>query len=443
MDPAQLVDLDHRHLWHPFTQHQEWNAGPPLVVERASGCWLEDAAGHRMLDGVSSLWCNVHGHRHPVIDQAIRDQLDRVAHTTLLGLSHPPAIELAAELARRAPPGLERVFYSDSGSTAAEIAVKIAFQYQRQTGAPERTKFATLAGAYHGDTIGAVSVGAIDTFHEIFRPLLFPTAILPAPYEPGGREEADCLQGALEILDREGPQLAALIVEPLVQGAAGMKMHSPAFVRVLAERARAHGALVIVDEVAVGFGRLGTLFATEQAGFAPDLLCLAKGISGGYLPLAATLATDAIYDAFVAEPAALRQLFHGHTYTGNPLACAAGLASLRLFDAEGTLANVATLEARFAERLARIRQIPGVSGVRHRGVMCGIDVSAADGSPLPYERRVGHKLCMAARPRGLVIRPLGETLVINPPLALSASEADHLFDVVESILTEELPLLSA
>lgn len=311
-----LVALDRAHLWHPFTQQLEWAGIPPLVIASALGSVLTDVNGRHYLDAVSSLWCNVHGHRHPAIDAAVRAQLDRVAHSTLLGLSHPPAILLAAALARAAPGGLDRVFFSDSGSTAVEVALKMAFQHHRQRGAPERVRFATLTGAYHGDTLGAVSVGAIDLFHELFRPLLFPTLALPAPVEPGGPEEAVCLRAALDLLDAEGPTLAALIVEPLVQGAAGMKMHSPAFVRALAERARARGALVIADEVAVGFGRTGTLFAVEQCGFVPDLLCLAKGISGGYLPLAATLATDDVYRSFLAEPAASRQFFHGHTYTG-------------------------------------------------------------------------------------------------------------------------------
>jgi adenosylmethionine---8-amino-7-oxononanoate aminotransferase len=426
-----LVALDRAHLWHPFTQHQEWS---PLVIASASGSTLTDVDGKTYLDAVSSLWCTVHGHRHPSIDAAIRAQLDRAAHTTLLGLSHPPAIELAAALAAAAPPGLSRVFYSDSGSTAAEIALKMAFQYHRQADARHRTRFATLTGAYHGDTLGAVSVGAIDLFHEIFRPLLFPTLALPAPVEPGGDEEAACLAVALETLDREGSSLAALIVEPLVQGAAGMKMHGPAFVRALAEKARAMGALVIADEVAVGFGRTGTLFAVEQCGFVPDFLCLAKGISGGYLPLAATLTTERIYERFLAHPADARQFFHGHTYTGNPLACAAGLASLRLFDTERTLDNVARIADRFAEAAERWRRVPGVGAVRQRGVMVGIDLVRPDGTPYPAPERRGHRVCLAAREHGLFLRPLGDTLVLNPPLSLSASEVDHLVRGVDALL---------
>ncbi len=436
---TDLVALDRAHLWHPFTQQQEWVGIPPLIIASARGCTLTDLAGRDYLDAVSSLWCNVHGHRHPAIDAAVREQLDHVAHTTLLGLSHPPAILLAAALARVAPPGLSRVFFSDSGSTAAEIALKMAFQYQRQGGEPQRVRFATLTGAYHGDTLGAVSVGGIDLFHEIFRPLLFPTLALPAPVEAGGAEEAACLERALALLDEEGPTLAALLVEPLVQGAAGMKMHSPGFVRALAEKARSVGALVIVDEVAVGFGRLGTLFSVEQCGFVPDFLCLAKGISGGYLPLAATLTTDGVYERFLADPAAARQFFHGHTYTGNPLACAAGLASLALFETERTLSNVARITEDLSRAFLGLRRVPGVGAIRHRGVMAGIDVVAADGEPFDPGQRVGHRLCLAARAHGVFLRPLGDTLVVNPPLSLDPAETARLVAALRAILSEIPP----
>ncbi len=427
---TDLVALDRAHLWHPFTQQQEWAGLPPLIIASAQGCTLVDIDGNAYLDAVSSLWCNVHGHRHPAIDAAVRDQLGRLAHSTLLGLSHPPAIHLAAALAAAAPPGLDRVFYSDSGSTAVEIALKMAFQYHRQGSEPGRTRFATLAGGYHGDTLGAVSVGGIELFHEIFRPLLFPALALPAPVEPGGAEEAACLERALALLDAEGGSLAALIVEPLVQGAAGMKMHSPGFVRALADRARSLGALVIADEVAVGFGRLGTLFAVEQCGFTPDFLCLAKGISGGYLPLAATLTTDGVYSRFLAEPAAARQFFHGHTYTGNPLACAAGLASLGLFETEGTLSHVADLADRFAAGFREIRSLRGVQAIRHRGVMAGIDLAPGE--------RAAHRVCFAARKLGIFLRPLGDTLVLNPPLSLSLVEADRLVLGIARLVRDEL-----
>jgi adenosylmethionine---8-amino-7-oxononanoate aminotransferase len=432
-DPDHLADLDRRHLWHPFTAQQRWVDEEPLIITRGEGCWLIDARGRRYLDGVSSLWTNVHGHGHPALDAALRRQIDALAHSTLLGLTHPTAITLAARLVGIAPAGLTRVFYSDSGSTAAEVAVKMAFQAQQHWGQPQRTRFATLRDAYHGDTLGAVSVGAIDVFHQIFRPLLFDTVALPAPVSPAGDEERDCLERALALLDAHGDTLAALVVEPLVQGAGGMKMHSPGFVAALIDRARAHGALVIADEVAVGFGRTGTMFAMAQVERTPDLLCLAKGISGGYLPLAATLATERVYAAFLGAPEDNRQFFHGHTYTGNPLACAVALASLDVFEAEGTLARAAALaDSLRADLAARVAPHPRVAAIRQRGTMIGVDLRSLGGGPAPFG--AGYALCRAARDFGAILRPLGNTLVINPPLALSPAEGALLIDAVVGAL---------
>lgn len=427
-----LAALDRAHLWHPFTQHQVWDASPPLIIERAEGCWLIDTDGKRYLDGVSSLWTNVHGHRHPKLDAALRDQLDRIAHTTLLGLSHPPAIRLAARLA--ALTGLPRVFFSDNGSTAVEVALKMAFQYQQQTGAPERIRFASLSDAYHGDTVGAVSVGNIERFHAVYRPLLFNAVALPAPVDAD--DEAACLEAALARIAATGPTLAAFVFEPLVQGAAGMKLHSPEFLRALCDAARAQGALLIADEVATGFGRTGTMFAIEQAGVKPDFLCLAKGLGGGYLPIAATLATAAVFDAFVGPPEAYRQLFHGHTFTGNPLACAVALASLDVFDAEDRLAHVRALELHLQRRLAALATRPGVGKIRHKGLLVGIELVQPSGAPWPSARMTGHRVALACRPRGAVVRPLGDVLVLNPPLAISHEELDGLCEAVEGAIDE-------
>lgn len=435
MDPATLAALDHAHLWHPFTQHREWAAAEPLLIERAEGVELVDVHGRRYLDGVSSLWTNVHGHRHPALDRALREQLDKVAHSTLLGLSHPPAVLLAAELVKRAPPGLQRVFYSDDGSTAVEVALKMAFQSHHNRGERGRTRFACLRDAYHGDTLGSVSVGAIDLFHSLYRPLLFDALALPAPTTPGGPEEAACTERALALLREHGPTLAAVVVEPLVQGAAGMKMHSPAFLQALAREARAQGALLVVDEVATGFGRLGTLFACEAAGVAPDLLCLAKGLAGGYLPLAATLATEAVFSAFLGDPAAHVQLFHGHTFTGNPLACAVALESLALFDRDRVLDRVRRLEEVLADALAALPR-PPVHAVRHRGVMVGIELRRPDGEPFGAAARVGHRVAMACRPRGAVVRPLGDVVVLNPPLAFGDDDARRLVAIVADAIAE-------
>src|ERR671914_1149802 len=322
-----LAAADRAHLWHPFTQQRGWSEEEPLIVEAAEGTDLIDIHGRRYIDGVSSLWCNVHGHRHPRIDAAVREQLDSVAHTTLLGLSHRPGIELARELARLAPPGLTRVFYSDSGSTATEIALKMAFQFWRQRGEERRTKFVALRMAYHGDTIGSVSVGGIELFHSLYRPLLFDT--LKA--EPGDVGEME------RLLRRHRGEVAAVIMEPLVQGAAGMLVHPEGYLRAVRELCDRHDVLLILDEVATGFGRTGRMFACEHEDVAPDLLCLAKGITGGYLPLAATLASGEIYEGSLGEHEEFRIFFHGHPYPGNPLACAAGIASLDVFREERTL----------------------------------------------------------------------------------------------------------
>ncbi|MEQ1501242.1 MAG: adenosylmethionine--8-amino-7-oxononanoate transaminase [Myxococcota bacterium] len=438
-DPQTLAALDHRHLWHPFTQHREWfDAGDPLIVARGEGNALIDVHGRRYLDGVSSLWTTVHGHRHPDLDRALRDQLDQLAHSTLLGLTHPPAIRLAAALVAKAPPGLTRVFYSDDGSTAVEVALKMAFQLQQHRGHPRRTRFAALRDGYHGDTLGAVSVGSIDLFHAVYRPLLFDAVALPSPIEPGGDEELGCLHRALALLDQHADTLAAFVYEPLVQGAAGMKMHSASFVRALGEAARARGVLLVADEVAVGFGRTGTLFATEQVGLTPDFLCLAKGLAGGYLPLAATLTTEAVFEGFLGDPAAHRQLFHGHTFTGNPLGCAVALESLALFDRADVLGHVARLSAALGSSLADLAAVPWVGGVRQRGVMVGIDLRSRDGRPFDPAARTGHRVAMACRPRGAIVRPLGDTIVLNPPLSFGLDEAHALVEIVGGAIRDVL-----
>ncbi|TNE87919.1 MAG: adenosylmethionine--8-amino-7-oxononanoate transaminase [Deltaproteobacteria bacterium] len=431
---ADLAARDKAHVWHPFTQQQQWAESDPLFIERGEGSYLIDTDGEYYLDGVSSLWTNVHGHGRPELDEAIRRQLERIAHSTFLGLSHPLAVDLAEKLVAIAPHGLNRVFYSDNGSTSTEIAVKMAFQAQQQRGETQRVVFATLQDAYHGDTLGAVSVGSIALFHRVFGPLLFETVSLPAPTTPGGDEEAKCLAEAQRILAEQGDRLAGFIFEPLVQGAAGMKMHSPAYLRPLLEQARSQGALLIADEVATGFGRTGTMFAMEQVGLSPDLLCTAKGLSGGYLPLAATLATEAVYEAFLASPAEYKQFFHGHTFTANPLGCAVALASLDLFERDDTLGHVRAMSEQLAHHLGRLSRQPGVRAIRQRGVMIGVDLCAADGSDLDPAALTGHRVCMDARPRGAVLRPLGDTIVLMPILSMSEGEITDLMRILsESI----------
>jgi adenosylmethionine---8-amino-7-oxononanoate aminotransferase len=420
MDTHALRAADRAHVWHPFTQMRSWQSEDAPIIERGEGSLLFDTDGNAYIDGVSSLWCNVLGHRQPQIDAAVRAQLDKVAHTTMLGLSHPTAIELAQRLAGIAPRGLSRVFFSDNGSTAAEVALKMAFQHFQHSDQPQRNEFVCLRMSYHGDTLGSVSVGGIDLFHTLFRPLLFDAHMA----EPG--DAADMAR----ILDERGDRVAAVIMEPLVQGAAGMLVHPPGYLRAVRELCDRHGVLLICDEVATGFGRTGTMFACQQEGVTPDLMCVAKGLTGGYLPLAATLATEDVYRSFLGEFAEFKTFFHGHTYTGNPLACAAALATLDVLESDQVLerlgAKIDLLGTLLAEHVA---PLPAVGEIRHRGFMTGIELAG-----FPYEARIGHQVTLAARDRGAIIRPLGDVVVLMPPLSIADDELRRLVAITgESI----------
>jgi adenosylmethionine---8-amino-7-oxononanoate aminotransferase len=412
-------------LWHPFTQMRGWEDEDAPVIETAEGTWLIDSEGRRYIDGVSSLWCNVHGHRHPRIDAAVAEQLGRVAHTTMLGLSHRPAEELARRLVALTGEPLARVFYSDSGSTAVEVALKMAFQHwqQAEEKRPERTRFVCLENAYHGDTIGSVSVGGIDLFHSLYRPLLFESLRVPA-----GDDEA-----LARVLHAHGHEVAAVVVEPLVQGAAGMLIQPPGYLRRVRELCDAHDTFLICDEVATGFGRTGTMFAFQQEGVAPDFLCLGKGLTGGYLPLAATLTTERVFAAFLGAPEQYRTFFHGHTYTGNPLGCAAAIATLETFEQERTLERLAPKIALFGQVLDElVAPLPHVSGVRRLGFMCGIELAADPHAGIAYDAalRLGHQVTLEARRRGAIIRPLGDVVVLMPPLSIEPDVLEELVEIV-------------
>jgi adenosylmethionine-8-amino-7-oxononanoate aminotransferase len=392
------------------------------MIDRAEGTTLYDTDGNAYIDGVSSLWCNVHGHRHPAIDAAVKAQLDRVAHSTMLGLSHRPGIELAEQLVAIAPPGLTRVFYSDSGSTAVEIALKMAFQWWAQRGESQRTRFICLENGYHGDTLGAVSVGGIDLFHSLYRPLLF----------DAWQARAGDGEHLAELLDRHGDEVAAVIVEPLVQGAAGMLLAPEGYLRRVKELCEAHGVLLICDEVATGFGRTGQMFACQHEQVAPDLLCVGKGLTGGYLPLAATLATERIYEGFLGSFEDFRTFFHGHTYTGNPLACAAGVATLQTFERERTLELLAPKIELLTRLLSeQIASLPGVAEVRQRGFMVGIELAGA-----PPHERLGHRVTLAARRHGAIIRPLGDVVVLMPALAIAEADLRRLVSITAASIAE-------
>jgi len=438
--PDTLHAWDFKHVWHPFTQATEWeSAGPPLIIERAEGCELIDVHGRRYLDGISSLWTNVHGHNHPQLNQALHDQIERISHSTLLGQAGVPSIVLAkrlADLLQRIPgdePPLTRTFFSDAGSTAVEVALKMAFQYHQQTGQVQRCRFAALTEAYHGDTIGSVSVGGIDLFHQIYRPMLFDAIRIPAPDRAAAAEEAACLERARQLFAEHGQEIAALVVEPLVQGAAGMRMHSKEYLLEIMALARSAGALVICDEVAVGFGRTGTMFAMEQVGVRPDIICLAKGITGGYLPLAATVVTEQVYSAFRGPYTDFRTLFHGHTYTGNALGCAAALASLDIFEQDQVLSHLPAKITALSDALDNLPQ-QHVGEIRQKGMMAAAVLShtRADSA------RVGHHVCMAARDHGAIVRPLGDSIIFMPPLAMSVSQIAQLGRAVSSAIGDVL-----
>lgn len=437
---SRLAEADRRHVWHPFTQMRDWEREPFLIIERARGNYLWDVNGKRYLDGVSSLWVTVHGHRHPRIDSAVAAQLGRVAHTTFLGLSHPPAIELAERLVGIAPRGLNRVFYSDNGSTAVEIALKMAFQHWRQRGERRRTRFVAFRNSYHGDTIGSVSVGGIDLFHSIFRPLLFDALFADSPYCwrcPAKKSYPTCgiacLESAESLIKKHGREIAAVVVEPLVQAAAGMLVYPADFLRGLRDLCAKRGVLLIADEVATGFGRTGAMFACGKAGVSPDLMALAKGITGGYLPLAATLATEEVYESFKGRHEEFRTFFHGHTYTANPPACAAAIASLDVFEEEKTIERLQPKIARMRKRLAGLREIPIVGDIRQEGMMVGIELvkNRRTKAVHPPKERIGHRVILDARNRGIILRPLGNVIVLMPPLSITPREIDRLVDVTK------------
>ncbi len=443
----QLKDKAREFLWHPFTQMQEYVEEEPVIIDRAEGITLIDIEGQRYIDGVSSLWVNVHGHRKPEIDEAIKAQVDRVSHSTLLGLSNVPAVELAERLINLAPASLKKVFYSDSGSTAVEIALKMAFQYFQHIEGKEsnRTRFMALTHSYHGDTLGSVSVGGISLFHEIFRPLLFSCSFAPAPYCYRCPLELEfpscrlaCADALEEQVEKEKAEIAALIIEPLVQGAAGILTAPTGYLKRVREICNRFNILMIADEVATGFGRTGTMFACEQEDVTPDLLCLAKGITGGTLPLAATLTSQAVFDAFLGTYAEFKTFFHGHTYTGNPLACAAALANLAVFEKEKVLEKLQGKITLLTKELDKLEGCNHVGEIRQRGFMVGIEIvkDRTDKTPYPAAEKIGHRIILAARKRGLIIRPLGNIIVLMPPLCTTLDEIIEIVAITKAAIRE-------
>jgi adenosylmethionine-8-amino-7-oxononanoate aminotransferase len=442
-----LENLDKQYIWHPFTQMKDWIEEKPIIITEGRDCFVKDAYGKWYLDGVSSIWVNIHGHRKKEIDDAIKGQIDKIAHSTLLGISNIASIKLADKLIRLTDksyaglhPRLSKVFYSDNGSTAVEVALKMALQYWTHKGAKGKHSCLSLKNAYHGDTIGAVSVGGIYIFHEVFRLLLFKSYKAPSPYCYRcelGKTPLECSLACLaemeNILEKHSNEIAAVIIEPIVQAAGGIIVWPKGYLKDLRELCNKYNVLLIADEVATGFGRTGKMFACEHEEIVPDIMCLSKGITNGYMPLAVTLTTEEIFDVFLGEFKELKTFFHGHSYTGNPLACASAIACLDVFEKEETLKTMQPKILLLEDKLKEISDLPNVGNVRNKGLIAGIELvkDKVSKEPYPWEEKMGWKVAYKAREEGVLIRPLGNVIVIMPPLSISIENLNRLMDVIK------------
>jgi adenosylmethionine---8-amino-7-oxononanoate aminotransferase len=444
----QLEQLDKQYVWHPFTQMKSYIEEKPLIIERGKGSYLYDVEGKKYLDGYASLWVNVHGHSDPELNEVLHEQIEKISHSTLLGSANVPSILLAKKLVEIWGGNLSKVFYSDTGAAAVEIALKMAYQYWQNIDPvryKDKNKFISLKEAYHGDTIGAVSVGGMDLFHRIFRPLLFERIEVPSPYvyrmdEYGDEEEIVnyCLKQLEETLEKHHSEIAGMIVEPLVQGAAGIIVHPKGFLKGVEKLCRKYNILLICDEVAVGFGRTGTLFACEQEDVQPDIVCLAKGITGGYLPLAATLTTDEIYSAFLGEVHENKTFFHGHTYTGNQLSCSVALKNIELIEKRNLVSDVQRKAQALAGKLQKLYELPIVGDIRQKGLMIGIEIVKDKKTKVIFDRseQIEHKIILEARKRGLIIRPLGPVITFIPVLAMTDDELETAVNIIFDSIAE-------
>jgi adenosylmethionine-8-amino-7-oxononanoate aminotransferase len=452
LDPQtkqSLMDKDRRYVWHPFTQMKDYENRDHVLIEKAEGIFLYDADGNRYYDTNSSWWVNVHGHSHPRIRQAINNQLEKIDHVMFSGLTHQPGIELAEKLAEITPAGLNRVFYSDNGSTAVEVALKMSYQYWKHVGQEKKNKYIYLENSYHGDTIGAVSVGGVELFHGMFRPLLFPAYRVPAPqihdWQGIGIERSvasvadavtDALQALREVLEQHAEEIAAMIIEPLILAAGGMVVYPTEYLKGVRELCTQYNVHLIADEVATGFGRTGRMFACEHAGISPDLMCLSKGLTAGVMPLSATLCTDEIYNAFYDDYETLKTFFHGHSFTGNPLACAVALESLRLFEENKLMEHVGRASATLREHMSRFRSYPHVGNIRHLGMIAAFNLyeDAENRKPFEFSRRTGFQVYMEGFRHGLMLRPLGDTIYYWLPLITTEQQIEDIVDRTQEVL---------
>ncbi|WP_281890219.1 adenosylmethionine--8-amino-7-oxononanoate transaminase [Paenibacillus sp. YYML68] len=435
----RLLQADRSYVWHPFTQMKDYAERDPILIEKAEGVFLYDAYGQRYYDTNSSWWVNVHGHAHPRIREAINRQLGQMDHVMFAGLTHSPGIELAEQLVKLTPPGLDRVFYSDNGSTSVEVALKMSFQYWQQSDRPDKTKFVYVDSSYHGDTLGAVSVGGTDQFFSVFRPLLFDAYSVPSPdprLAPGGDAETaaqQALEAVRTLFEEKAGELAAIIIEPLLQAAGGMIMYAPSYLTRLRELCTAYNVHLIADEVAVGFGRTGRLFACEHAGITPDFMCLSKGLTAGVLPLAVTMTTSGVFDAFYDDYPKLKTFTHGHSFTGNPVSCAVALESLRIMEDEHVLERTVESAAFLKTQMTRFQSLDGPANVRSLGMVGAFDLfrSRDAGTRYSFDERIGFRVYLEGLKEGLFLRPLGDTIYYWLPLCTTRA---HIEDIVDRTL---------
>jgi adenosylmethionine-8-amino-7-oxononanoate aminotransferase len=439
LNKKQLQKIDRNYIWHPFTQMKEWMEEDIIIISHGKGDYIYDIDGNKYLDAVSSIWCNIHGHANQKINSALKKQIDKISHSTFLGLSNLPAILLAEKLVKILPKGLTRIFYSDNGSTAIEVAIKMAFQYWHNIGNKNRKKFISLNNGYHGDTLGAVSAGGIPLFHDLFKPLLFSSIKAPSPY--CYRCELNltypsCGLACAEKIDRiareNHDEIAGLLLEPIVQAAGGFIVSPPGYLRRVAEICRTHKIILIADEVATGFMRTGELFAVTHENVTPDIICLSKGLTSGYLPLAVTAANEEIFNAFLGRYEEFKTFFHGHTYTGNQLGCAAAIASLDLLLKPDFIKKIRKKIVLFEEELSKLNELRHVGEIRQKGMMIGIEIVKDKKTKEMYEpwERIGHRICKDIRKYEIFLRPLGNVIVIMPPLSITEKEITHLVNSI-------------
>lgn len=440
---ANWIEKDLKYLWHPYTQAKDYESLPPVLIERAEGIKLYDSKGNFYYDTISSWWCNVHGHNHPKIKQAVKDQLDSLEHVLFAGFTHRPAITFAQKLCSLAPPNLTKVFYSDNGSTAVETALKMSFQYWQNIGQKHKTKFVSLDMAYHGDTVGAMSVAGETAFNSVFAPLLFEGFKVPSPYCyrcPMGKKkqscDIDCIRPLEDVLKKHNDRIAAIILEPLLMGAAGILVYPAEYLKKAAELAAEFNVHLIADEVATGFGRTGSMFACEKAEVQPDFMCLSKGITSGTLPFAATVTTDEIYNAFYAHYEKQKTFYHGHTYSANPLGCVAAIASLEIFEQEKTLEKLQPLIALLHCEMEKFRDLPFVGDVRCIGMIAAVELVKDKETAEPFEmsRRIGKQVFEAGLKENLILRPLGNVIYLFLPLCIKRKELDEILSVMFKVI---------